>query len=50
VRIVLADPHGSGLAGWVTSNDLRVEGSSITESIGQSRVPANLDGAPIDDA
>jgi cysteine synthase A len=50
VRIVLADPEGSGLYGWVKSNDLTVEGSSITEGIGQSRVPGNLDGAAIDDA
>jgi cysteine synthase A len=50
VRIVLADPDGSGLYGWVKSNDLSVEGSSITEGIGQSRVPGNLDGAAIDDA
>jgi cysteine synthase A len=34
----------------VTANDLTVTGSSITEGIGQSRVPANLEGAPIDDA
>ena len=50
VRIVLADCEGSGLYGWVKSNDLSVSGSSITEGIGQSRVPANLEGAPIDDA
>ena len=50
VRIVLADPEGSALYGWVKSNDLTVTGSSITEGIGQGRVPANLDGAPIDDA
>jgi cysteine synthase len=50
VRIVLADPHGSGLYGWVRSNDLTVEGSSITEGIGQSRVPENLTGIAIDDA
>jgi cysteine synthase A len=50
VQIVLADPEGSGLYGWVKSNDLTVEGSSITEGIGQSRVPGNLEGAPIDDA
>jgi cysteine synthase len=50
VRIVLADPEGSGLYGWVKSNDLSIEGSSITEGIGQSRVPGNLDGAAIDDA
>ena len=50
VRIVLADPDGSGLYGWVTSNDLSISGSSVTEGIGQSRVPGNLDGAAIDDA
>jgi cysteine synthase len=50
VRIVLADPEGSGLYGWVKSNDLSVSGSSITEGIGQSRVPDNLEGAAIDDA
>ena len=50
IRIVLADPEGSGLFGWVKSGDLSVEGSSITEGIGQSRVPGNLEGAAIDDA
>ena len=50
VRIVLADPLGSGLYGWVKSGDLSVEGSSITEGIGQSRVPDNLSGVQIDDA
>jgi cysteine synthase A len=50
VRIVLADPEGSGLAGWVKNNDLSIQGSSITEGIGNSRVTANLEGAPIDDA
>jgi cysteine synthase A len=50
LRIVLADPEGSGLYGWVKSNDLSIEGSSITEGIGNSRVTANLEGAPIDDA
>jgi cysteine synthase A len=50
VRIVLADPEGSALYGWVKNNDLTVQGSSITEGIGQSRVPENLAGALIDDA
>jgi cysteine synthase A len=50
VRIVLADPEGSALYGWVQSNDLSVEGSSITEGIGQSRVPANLEDVVIDDS
>jgi len=50
IRIVLADPEGSGLYGWVKHNDLSVSGSSITEGIGQSRVPDNLAGVRIDDA
>ncbi len=50
VRIVLADPEGSALYGWVKNNDLAVTGSSITEGIGQGRVTANLDGVGIDDA
>jgi cysteine synthase A len=50
VRIVLADCEGSGLYGWVKNNDLKIEGSSITEGIGNSRVTANMEGAPIDDA
>lgn len=50
VRIVLADPEGSGLYGWVKDGDLSVQGSSVTEGIGQSRVTANLEGAVIDDA
>jgi cysteine synthase A len=50
VRITLADPMGSALYAWKTRGELVLEGSSITEGIGQSRVPGNLDGAPIDDA
>ena len=50
VRIVLAEPEGSGLYGWVKRNDLSVQGNSITEGIGQSRVTGNLVGAVIDDA
>jgi cysteine synthase A len=50
VRCLLADPHGSALYSWVTSGELKAEGSSITEGIGNSRVTANLEGAPIDGA
>jgi cysteine synthase A len=50
IRIVLADCEGSGLYGWVKSGDLTIEGSSITEGIGQSRVPDNLKDVQIDDA
>ena len=50
VRCVLADPYGSALYSWATGGELASEGNSITEGIGNSRVTANLEGAPIDDA
>ena len=50
IHITLADPMGSALYNWVTHGTLELSGSSITEGIGQGRVPGNLDGAPIDDA
>ncbi len=49
-EIVLADPEGSALYSWVKTGTLEVQGSSITEGIGQSRVPGNLQGIHIDDA
>lgn len=51
VRIVLADPSGSALYRYVCAGTLEVMGDgSITEGIGTSRVTANLEGTPIDDA
>jgi cysteine synthase A len=50
VRVVLADPMGSALYSYVKTGQLKAEGSSITEGIGSSRVTANLEGTPIDDA
>ena len=50
VRIVLADPQGSALYNWVKTGELKATGSSITEGIGTTRVTANLEGTPIDDA
>lgn len=51
VRIVLADPTGSGLYHYVRTGEPRVEGPpSLTEGIGNSRVTENLRGAAIDDA
>lgn len=50
VRVVLADPEGSGMYDWVRTGTPKAEGSSITEGIGQGRVTANLEGAAIDDA
>lgn len=50
IRCVLADPHGSALYAWAKTGELTSEGSSVTEGIGNSRVTANLEGAPVDDA
>ncbi|MEB3296311.1 MAG: cysteine synthase A [Cyanobacteriota bacterium] len=50
LQCVLADPHGSALYSWATRGELVSDGSSVTEGIGNSRVTANLEGAPIDAA
>lgn len=50
VKTVLADPMGSGLYSYAKTGEITIEGSSITEGIGNSRVTANMEGAPIDDA
>jgi cysteine synthase A len=50
IRCVLADPHGSALYDWATTGSLTSSGSSITEGIGNSRLTANMEGAPVDDA
>jgi cysteine synthase A len=48
VKIAIADPMGAALYHWYAHGTLKSEGSSITEGIGQGRVTANLEGAPID--
>jgi cysteine synthase A len=48
VRIALADPMGAALYSYYTTGELKSEGSSITEGIGQGRITKNLEGAPID--
>jgi cysteine synthase A len=50
VRIQLADPMGAALYHYYKHGELKAEGSSITEGIGQGRITANLEDAPIDDA
>ena len=50
VRIGLADPHGAALYSYFTTGVLKAEGSSISEGIGQGRITANLEDAPIDHA
>ena len=50
IRCVLADPMGSALYSYAKTEGLVMTGSSITEGIGNSRVTANMENAPIDDA
>ena len=50
IRIAAADPMGANMYHWIKNGELRSEGTSITEGIGQGRVTANLVDAPIDDA
>ena len=50
IRIGLADPHGAALYSYYTSGEFKAEGSSITEGIGQGRITANLEDAPVDHA
>jgi cysteine synthase len=50
VVIAVADPRGAAIYSWVKTGELKSEGSSITEGIGQGRVTGNLGQAPIDEA
>lgn len=48
VTIALTDPHGAALYSYYAHGELKAEGSSVAEGIGQGRITANLEGAPID--
>jgi cysteine synthase A len=48
VKIALADVPGAALYSYYAQGELRAEGSSVTEGIGQGRITANLEGAPVD--
>jgi cysteine synthase A len=50
IKIAAADPMGAAMYAWIKTGTLHAEGTSITEGIGQGRVTANIEGAPIDDA
>jgi cysteine synthase len=50
IKTVVADPMGSGLYSYVKTGEIHLEGSSITEGIGNNRVTGNMEGVPIDDA
>ena len=48
IKIGLADPEGAALYEWYANGELKSEGSSISEGIGQGRVTANLEGLEVD--
>ena len=50
VVVALADPLGAAMYHWFRDGELRSEGSSITEGIGQGRVTGNVAGAVVDRA
>lgn len=50
IQCVVADPMGSGLYSYVKTGEINMAGNSVTEGIGNSRVTANMEGAPTDDA
>ncbi len=50
IVIGLADPMGAALYSYYTTGEFKSVGGSITEGIGQGRITANLEGAPIDEA
>jgi cysteine synthase A len=50
IRIAAADPMGAAMYSYFKTGELKSDGSSITEGIGQGRVTGNIDGAPVDDA
>jgi len=48
VKIGIADPPGAALYSYYTTGELKMEGSSITEGIGQGRITKNLEGLEVD--
>ncbi len=50
IKIALADPMGAALYSYYKTGELKSEGSSITEGIGQGRITKNLEGIIVDDA
>jgi cysteine synthase len=50
VAIGLADPFGAALYSYYTTGELKSEGSSVSEGIGQGRITANLEGLAVDHA
>jgi cysteine synthase len=50
IHCVVADPMGSGLYSYYKTGEIKIEGNSITEGIGNSRITGNMADVPVDDA
>ena len=50
IKIFLSDPYGSALYNYYKKDELKAEGNSITEGIGQGRITENLKQLVVDDA
>jgi cysteine synthase A len=50
IKVAVADPMGAAMFHYFKNGELRSEGNSIIEGIGQGRITANIEGAPVDDA
>jgi cysteine synthase len=50
IKCCLADPMGSGLYSYYKTGEIKLEGSSVTEGIGNSRITGNMSDVPVDDA
>ena len=48
IKIALTDPYGSGLYNYYKNGEMKAEGNSITEGIGQGRITKNLEDCPLD--
>ncbi len=48
IKIALTDPYGSGLYNFYENGEMKAEGNSITEGIGQGRITKNLENCPVD--
>ena len=48
IKIALSDPFGSGLYNYYQNGEMKAEGNSITEGIGQGRITKNLENCPVD--
>ena len=50
IKIAVSDPMGAAMYNYFKHGELKGEGTSITEGIGQGRITGNIDGMPVDDA